>query len=594
VNRAAGAPRQRIVHVTTTDISLTLLLGPQLRAFRAAGYEVLGVSAPGPHVPELEAWGIEHVPLTAATRAMDPRRDAAALVELRDLFRRLAPDLVHTHNPKPGLYGRLAARWAGVPAVVNTVHGLYALPEDPFAKRALVYGLERLAATCSDGELVQNPEDVDTLRALRVPEHKLHLLGNGIDLGRFDRARADPAQTADLRKEMGASEGDVVCGVVGRLVWEKGYREVFAAAAALRGSAPHVKVVVIGPTDDEKADAVGPDDIARAEREGGVTFLGMRDDVADLYPAMDLYLLASHREGFPRSAMEAAAMGVPLIVSDIRGGRQVVDDGVTGRLVPVRDAGAIARAVVELAADPAARRAMGAAGQAKARRDFDDRQVIARTLALYERLLGPAPASEWARPVDGVVVRRATIADAERMADLHASRLAEGFLSVLGPRFLRRLYRRVVRSADAFAHVAVERDAVIGFAAAACDVGALYRRFLLRDGVGAGIASAPRALASWRRVLETLRYPAATEDLPEAELLAVAVDPAATGRGVGTRLVQTTQRELNSRGVSRAKVVAGAGNDRALGLYERCGFVRHATISVHDGASSEVLVWSSR
>src|SRR5262249_60035583 len=95
------------------------------------------------------------------------------------------PNIVHTHNPKPGLYGRVAARLAGVPVVVNTVHGLYAQTDDPLTKRAVVYSLERAASVCSNAELVQNPEDLATLLRLKVPRHKLTLLGNGIDLGRF-------------------------------------------------------------------------------------------------------------------------------------------------------------------------------------------------------------------------------------------------------------------------------------------------------------------------------------------------------------------------------------------------------------------------
>jgi glycosyltransferase involved in cell wall biosynthesis len=382
----------RIVHVTTTDMSLTLLLGPQLRAFAKAGYEVIGASAHGPHVEELTSWGIRHEPLENATRSMAPQRDAKALVELRTLFRRLAPTIVHTHNPKPGLYGRFAARLARVPVVVNTVHGLYALPEDPLAKRAVVYSLERAAAACSDAELLQNVEDIDVLRRLRVPEHKIHLLGNGVDLKRFDPDRADPARTARLRESLGAGPDDIVCGVVGRLVWEKGYREIFEAATRLRTLAPRVHVVVIGPTDEAKEDAITREDIARAEREGGIRFLGMRDDLEDLYAAMDLYVLASYREGFPRSAMEAAAMGLPLVVTNVRGCRQVVDDGVNGSLVPVADATALAEAIAAIANDDAKRVAMGTAGRAKAHREFDDQKVIDITLGVYERLLGTRPA----------------------------------------------------------------------------------------------------------------------------------------------------------------------------------------------------------
>ena len=386
IRSVAPRARPRVVHVTTTDVSLALLLGPQLRAFVAAGYEVIGVSAPGPWVPHLAGAGIEHRPLRHATRAVAPHRDAAALAELFLLFRELRPDIVHTHNPKPGVYGRAAARAARVPVIVNTVHGLYALPDDPLPKRALVYGLERFAATCSQAELVQNPEDLDVLRRLRVPERKLHLLGNGVDLARFDPGRVDAAGVAAIRAEIGAGPEDVVCGLVGRLVWEKGYGEVFAAAERLHSSRPHVRFVVVGPTEPDKRDALGADDVAAASG-GGVTFLGLRDDVEDLYAAMDVYVLASHREGFPRSAMEAAAMGLPIVATDIRGCRQVVEDGVTGRLVPVRDAAALAAAVGELATDPVRRRAMGEAARRKALAEFDQQRQIDLTLSVYERLI---------------------------------------------------------------------------------------------------------------------------------------------------------------------------------------------------------------
>ncbi len=184
-----------------------------------------------------------------------------------------------------------------------------------------------------------------------------------------------------------------MCGVVGRLVWEKGYREVFEAASRARDpSRLACTSSSSGRPTTAKDDAITETDIDRAERDGGIRFLGQRDDVEDLYPAMDLYVLASYREGFPRSAMEAAAMGLPLVVTDVRGCRQVVDDGVTGTLVPVGDSRALADAVAAIAADDAGRAAMGKAGREKAIREFDDRKVIDITLGVYEQLLGPPPA----------------------------------------------------------------------------------------------------------------------------------------------------------------------------------------------------------
>ena len=379
--------RPVLVHVTTTDISLELLLGPQLRAFRDAGFDVVGVSAPGPFTAALEADGIRHVPLRHATRSMALHHDVAALGELVRVFRDLAPSIVHTHNPKPGVYGRIAARLARVPVVVNTVHGLYATPDDPWKKRAVVYSLERIAAAASDAELLQNSEDVPVLRSLRVPASRIRVLGNGVDLGRFDHRSVAPDSVRRLRAEIGVHDDEIAVGVVGRLVWEKGYREVFEAARQLADTSAKVRFVVVGPTDFDKADAITSDDIAAAEAIGNVTFLGHRNDVEALYGAFDIYVLASYREGFPRSAMEAAAMGLPIVATDIRGCRQVVERERTGLLVPVRDPAALASAIDRLARDADTRSEMSIAAVAKAHAEFDQHRVIDITLDTYRRLL---------------------------------------------------------------------------------------------------------------------------------------------------------------------------------------------------------------
>ncbi len=145
--------------------------------------------------------------------------------------------------------------------------------------------------------------------------------------------------------------------------------------------------MVVGPHDPDKADALGVEEVAAAEADG-VVFLGMRDDVEELYAGMDVYVLASHREGFPRSAMEAAAMGLPLVATDIRGCRQVVEDGVTGFLVPPRDPQALGDAIARLVEDTGLRARCGAASRGKALEDFDDRTQVERTLEVYEQVRG--------------------------------------------------------------------------------------------------------------------------------------------------------------------------------------------------------------
>ena len=385
-----GTRRPVLVHLTTTDMSLDWLLAPQLRASIDAGYDVVGMSAPGPHVHSLTTAGIRHIALPALTRSTNPLDDLRAFWQVWRALRTLRPHILHTHNPKPGIIGRIAGRLARVPLVVNTQHGLYAQPTDRWQRRIPVYAAERFAAAFSHAELVQNPEDVDTLvHTLRVPARRVHLLGNGIDLTRFSPTAVSPDARTALRSEWGIAPTDVVVGVVGRLVREKGIVEILEAAHMLHGRGVAVRIVIVGPADPDKADALDPALISRAAHDG-VVLAGQRTDMPECYSAFDLFLTASWREGFPRSAMEAAAMGLPTIATDIRGNRQVVHHDLTGLLVNVRDPGALADAVAHIVAHRDRWPAMRDAALATAASDFDQATVIARTLAVYA---GRSPAA---------------------------------------------------------------------------------------------------------------------------------------------------------------------------------------------------------
>ncbi|MDO8362921.1 MAG: glycosyltransferase family 4 protein [Actinomycetota bacterium] len=380
----AERTRTRVVHLTTTDMSLDWLLAPQLVAFGSAGCEVVGMSAAGVHVAHLRELGIRHVAVPSLTRAPSALGDLRAMIELYRLLRRERPDVLHTHNPKPGVLGRIAGRLARVPVVVNTQHGLFAQPTDRWRRRLPVYALERLAAAFSHHELVQNSEDADTLvRTLRVPRRKVTVLGNGIDLTRFT---ADPSGRDAVRAEWGIAPGTVVVGVVGRLVSEKGFAEIVEAAELLQRTALQMDIVVIGPADPDKRDGLDAAALQRAEA-AGLRFAGRRDDMPRCYAAMDVFLTATHREGFPRAAMEAAASGLPIIATDIRGCRQVVQHEHNGLLVPVHDSAALAAAAQRLVSDADERNRLGAAGVQKAAAEFDQQRVIDITLATYSRLL---------------------------------------------------------------------------------------------------------------------------------------------------------------------------------------------------------------
>ena len=384
---ATSTRRPRVAHVTTVDLSLRYLLLNQLQRIRDEGYDVVAISADGPDVAAVEAHGIPHfaVPMT---RRFTPLADLRALIALAVLMRREKFDVVHTHTPKAGLLGQLAARISGVPVVVNTLHGFYFHEgTKPLPRRFYVW-MERIAAQCSDSILSQNREDITTAIEERIaPRELLKWLGNGIDIGRFDRRRLSDERLGALRDELGLRRGAPVIGFVGRLVKEKGILDLLEATALVARTIPDVQVLIVGPYDEEKPDAIRPEVAERYGLTDRCRFLGMRHDMPELYALMDVLVLPSYREGFPRAPMEASAMGVPTVVSDIRGCREAVEQGVNGLLFPVGNVNALAQALTELLTDDERRRKMGVSGRAIAEERFDEQKVFERVLMEYERLL---------------------------------------------------------------------------------------------------------------------------------------------------------------------------------------------------------------
>ena len=377
----------RVAHITTVDQSLRYLLLNQMRSIAQAGYEVTGISAPGSDVPVIESMGIRHIAVPL-TRRLTPFADLRALVHLYRIFRREQFTIVHTHTPKPGLLGQLAARMAGAPVVVNTIHGFYFHEHMPPAQRRFYIAMERIAARCSDLILSQSREDLDTAIRLGIcPRERIQLLGNGIDVQRFDRNRVDPATLAHLRSTLGLPSGVPVIGFVGRLVVEKGILELARAVQQVQSRFGPVTLLIVGGVDREKAGALNHEDIQAAAGTATCIFAGVRQDMPDMYALMDVFALPSYREGFPRAPMEASAMGAPCVVTNVRGCREAVEHERNGLIVPLRDVDALAEALIRLLRDHDRRRAMGDAGRRMAREQFDERLVFQRVLAAYHRLL---------------------------------------------------------------------------------------------------------------------------------------------------------------------------------------------------------------
>ena len=437
--------RLRIAHLTTVDMSLALLLATELQVDREAGHEVFGISAPGPYVERVEALGVQHVPINSLTRRWNLRRDAAAFVELFRTLRRLKLDVLHTHNPKTGVMGRIAGRLAGIPVVVNTCHGLWARPEDRLLKRALVYGAEALAIRFSHYELFQNAEDAKTLRRF-LKRGRWKVVGNGIDLERF---QPDPEGRARVREEWGIRKDQLVVGAIGRRVREKGLAEYAEAAHRLGDKAVFVWV---GPEDDTNVATEIP-------HQDAIRFVGERTDMPAVYSALDIFALPSYREGFSRASMEAAACGVPMVLTDIRGCREIGTREEHLLLVPPRDSEALTNGVARLLDDPALRSRLGTAAQERASAEFNQRQVAQVSLDTYTTVARDK-GLRMKTPDDRFTVLHVLPHDQDRGAQVYAGQLRD---ALAGDPAQRHLVATLFRSADTAARADIQLQVKGGF-----------------------------------------------------------------------------------------------------------------------------------
>jgi glycosyltransferase involved in cell wall biosynthesis len=375
----------RLAHVWSHDVGIPAAW-PTIAPLHERGWDLTFIAPPGPHGEAARARGIRVRPL-ALRRAIHPASDLLGAAQLASYFARDRPDIVHTHNAKPGLIGRVAAYATRVPVVVHTVHGLtWSLESRPAARR--IHALfERLASVRVDAVMVQSEEDRRILvESGATPDNRIVWIGNGIDLAAFDPARVGKDARARVRAELQLSDDDVLFVSAGRLVREKGFVELFEATALARRTNRRIHVAVAGDVDIEKVDALD-ERVLTAAAADEIRLLGRRNDMPALLAAADVVALPSWREGLPRILMEGAAMGKALLAADARGCREVVRDRVNGRLVPVRDATRLAEAMLELTADRAARERWGATARGEAAERYDIHAVVRRVFDVYARLL---------------------------------------------------------------------------------------------------------------------------------------------------------------------------------------------------------------
>jgi len=372
--------RPRLLYLVTEDWYFCSHRLPVARAARDAGAEVVVATRVAAHGEAIRAEGFRLVPLAWRRGSHAPLAELRAVLEIRRLYARERPDLVHHVALKPVIYGSIAAALAGVPHVVNALTGLGALfigssPRTRVLGRLARLALKPLLNRAGSRVIVQNADDRRLLedRGLLRHDRVALIRGSGVDTRRF-APTPEPA-------------GPPVAVLAARMLRDKGVGEFVAAARVLKQRGVAVRMQLAGPTDPDNPAAIGEATLRSWQAEGIVEWLGPVADMPGLWAKSHIAVLPSYREGLPKALLEAAACGRPLIATDVPGCREIVRQDETGLLVPAKDAPALADAIARLAGDAELRRRLGARARAVAESEFAEAVVVRETLALYREML---------------------------------------------------------------------------------------------------------------------------------------------------------------------------------------------------------------
>lgn len=353
---------------------------PLLRGAVAAGWDVTVVTRVDRHGPAIEATGARVIHARLQRGFQNPLKDLAGLVNLIRIYRRERPDIVHHVTPKSVLFGSLAAFLCRVPRVVNALAGLgFLFASSGIAARIVrsfvIAAFRFLLGRRNSYLIVQNRDDESYFgRDLKVPAGRIRLIrGAGVDIEEFSPAEAEPGPPYRA------------C-LVGRLLIDKGIAETVEAARLIRAERDDIEILIAGEPDPANPSGVPAAQLEDWKRVEGVQLLGRVGEVADLLRTCHIGLLPSYREGLPKSLLEAASCGLPIVATDVPGCREVCLDDENGILIPPRDPKSIAEAILRLAADPALRSRYGRRSRELIVQELGEKQVVEATLALYREI----------------------------------------------------------------------------------------------------------------------------------------------------------------------------------------------------------------
>ena len=341
------SPPIKLLYVTTIPATLYFHLG-QIQYMKDRGFEVSALSSPGNLPVQLAGENAIEVHFVEMPRRITPWHDLKALYRLWQTIRQIQPDLIHASTPKGGLLGTIAAFLARVPARIYQMRGLPLMTATGW-KYALLWLTEWIACRLShDVICVSHGLRSEAIDRHLCAEDKIHVLrsgsSNGVDaLTRFNPDRYDPRLRNQLREQYGIPNDAIVVGYVGRIVKDKGLNELTEAWKTVERNFSKAHLVIVGGFEDQ--DPVAPETRQFLHEHPSVHLIGEVEETSPLYMMMDIFVLPTYREGFPNVLLEASAMKLPIVTTDIPGCVDAVNHCENGLVVPVRDAPALSKAI---------------------------------------------------------------------------------------------------------------------------------------------------------------------------------------------------------------------------------------------------------
>jgi glycosyltransferase involved in cell wall biosynthesis len=379
----------KLLHITTVPDSLYFLTN-QVGYMKTRGFEVQALSSPGELLDRFAAQEDINVHAIEMPRRITPIQDIRSIIRLWQCIRQIQPQIVHTHTPKGGLLGTIAAWLARVPVRVYHIHGLPLMTAKGY-KRLLLRWSEKLSCLLANQVFCvsHSIREVVVSEGL-CPTAKVQVLLrgsiNGVDaINRFNQANVGEANRQEICNQYDIPPDALVVGFVGRIVRDKGMAELVSAWKILCKEFPKLHLLMVG--DFEPQDSVSPEVEHVLKNDSRIHLTGMAWNTPQLYAAMDVLVLPTYREGFPVVPLEAAAMQLPIVATRIPGCIDAVQDGITGTLVPARNAEALVEAIRAYLNNPELRLQHGQAGRDRVLRDFRQEAIWEALYQEYVRLL---------------------------------------------------------------------------------------------------------------------------------------------------------------------------------------------------------------